>query len=99
MASDHKTLAASNTRNSPAAGSHQPDMRDEIWFLLIGITLLAVVFYWLLALWDRRRVRRKLLRALMSCDGGNFIKFSDRNAGDNQTDFLQGAVRPSGHPK
>ena len=37
----------------------------------------------LLALWDRHRVRRKLLRTLMSRNGGNFIKLSHRNAGDN----------------
>ena len=40
-------------------------MRDQVWWLLIGITLLAVVFDRLLALWDRRRVQRKLLRTLM----------------------------------
>ena len=58
-------------------------MRDQVWWLLIGITLLAVVFYRLLALWDRHRVRRKLLRTLMSRDGGSFIKLSHRNAEDN----------------
>jgi hypothetical protein len=58
-------------------------MRDQVWWLLIGITLLAVVFDRLLALWDRHRVRRKLLRALMTSDGGSFIKLSHRNAQDS----------------
>ena len=93
MASDNKTLAASNKNEPPASGKPvlaspralwpsllqpgvwhlhvglhvgQParaacldraglnlglgDMRDQVWWLLIGITLLAVVFYRLLAL-------------------------------------------------
>jgi hypothetical protein len=62
---------------------HQTDMRDEVWLLLIGITMFAVVFDRLLALWDRHRVRRKLLRALMSHDGGSFIQLSHHNAGDD----------------
>ena len=60
-------------------------MRVELWLLLIGITLLAVVFYRLVALWDRRRVRRKLRRRLMSLDGGAFTKPSPHDAGDNAT--------------
>ena len=61
-------------------------MRDEVWWLLIGITLFAVVFSRLLALWNRHRVRRKLLRTLMSLDGGSrFIKASHHKTGDKAT--------------
>ena len=60
-------------------------MRDELWLLLIGITALAVLLDRLLARWDRYRVRRKLLRILMSRDGGSFIKLSHHNEGDNAT--------------
>ena len=49
-------------------------MRGELWLLLIGITALAVLFDRLLARWDRYRVRRKLLRTLMSRNGGSFIR-------------------------
>jgi len=47
------------------------------------------VFDRLLALWDRHGVRLKLPRALMSGNGGSFIKLSHRSAGDN-------AARPGG---
>jgi hypothetical protein len=71
-------------------------MRDQVWWLLIGITLLAVVFYRLLALWDRHRVRRKLLRTLMSREGGSFIRLSSATRETTQTDFLHGTARPGG---
>ena len=48
-------------------------MRGELGLLLIVITALAVLFDRLLARWERYRVRRKLLRTLMSRDGGSLI--------------------------